>query len=214
MEIGDRSSKRLLAPPSPTGPGPASPCDSSSDSLPSPDRPSRKPRSLSDDIERLAREAEEAEKSGNVSRSEIFRRMNELVSEDSVEEEYVPDAKDDSADDTDNNGASDSMAMSAQHPGRVQRKVFMKKRKIPPTPDNIPDGSWRFTIDNPDPYIRNVSIKNVSKIRRMIRGEDCDKVTINIKPLLTTASESEKTKKSPMKKERKKFVKKRTCLKN
>ena len=195
---GDRaSSTRLLEPPSPF---PSSPCDTSSDSLPSlpsPERPSKKPRSLNDGIEMLARKAMEGEQNGNISRSEIFRRMNELVNEASGDEEYVPD-NNDSFDDDDVN---DNMAVSTQHPGRVQKKVFMKKRKIPPTPDNIAEGSWRFTIDNPDPHIKNVSIKNISKIRRMLHGEDCDKVTINIKPMVETLSESEKPKKSHTKKE-------------
>ena len=199
QKSGDRTwPTRLLEPPSPTGTAPPSPCNTSSESLPSPERPSKKLRSLNDDIERLAREAEEAEQNGNLSRSEIFRRMNELVNEASTEEDYVAD-NNDSMEDTSISEASESLAVSTQHPGRVQRKVFMKTRKIPPTPDNIVDGSWRFTLDNPDPHIRIVSIKNISKIRRMVHGEDCDKVTINIKPLVTTASE--KPKKIPTKKD-------------
>ena len=198
---GERTSPtRQVQPPSLLVPVSLSPCNSTSDSLPSPEMPSKKFRSLSDDIERLAREAEEAEKNGTMSRSEIFKRMNALVNEANEEEEYVPD-NNDSLEDTQNNKASESMAMSSQHPGRVQRKVFMKTRKIPPTPDNIAEGSWRFTHDNPDPYIRNVSIKNIAKIRRMVHGEDCDIVTINIKPLVTTASDNEKPKKSPIKKD-------------
>ena len=195
---GERTAPtRQVQPPSVLMPDSLSPCNSTSDSLPSPEMPSKKFRSLSDDIERLARVAEEAEKNGTMSRSEIFKRMNELVNE---EEEYAPD-NNDSLEDTQNNEASEGMAMSSQHPGRVQRKVFMKKRNIPPTPDNIAEGSWRFTHDNPDPYIRNVSIKNIAKIRRMVHGEDCDTVTINIKPLVTTTSDNEKPKKSPIKKD-------------
>ena len=145
--------------------------------------------SLDEQLDDLAKVAEKDP--SDESRSEIFKRMNELVSEETTHD--LPDIPD-----YEPPGATDNVVRGIQPLPQVSKKVFMKPRKTPPTPANVKKGSWRFTPENPQPQCRSVKVKSITSTRKMHMGEDCDKITINIQPLVQT---------SPPKKDKKKTIK-------
>ena len=158
--------------------------------------------SLNTKLEELAKNAE----STAVDRSEIFKKMNELVNEESESISETSSVTSDMAlERTETEATTNEVKdVVVQHKEILTpiKKVQMMQFRSPPTPENVPKGSWRFTSDIPEPQMRTVKVKSNSEVRKLLMGEDCDKVTIQVRPLVDQSMkrEAEKSEENTAKK--------------
>jgi len=131
---------------------------------------------LNTKLEELAKNAEGTA----VDRSEIFKKMNELVNEESESiSETSSMTSDMPLERTETEATTkEETDVVVQHKEILTpiKKVQMMQFRSPPTPENVPKGSWRFTSDIPEPQMRTVKVKSNSEVRKLLMGEDVTKL--------------------------------------
>ena len=142
---------------------------------------------------------------GNMSREEIFRQMNEAVNEfDGSVEDQEEDTSLSSISMEEEEGQEEevegttlpsismeeetSISMNSVSASPVKEIKVLVKQAAKQTPENVSKGSWRFSSEpssSGEPI--KVRVKNSMATRKMVLGEGCDMMKIQVKPLVKTS---------------------------